>query len=85
MRHCPVTSSILTGDEMKNISERAPETPAEAVAARDTGRSENTLKRVSLALLHEIASDDRERGNDPYNSNTGNAQAAIWGRQGRRR
>jgi len=76
---------IQTGDEMKNMSERAPKTPSEPVAATDTGPSENTLKRVSLALLHEIASDERERGNDPYNSNTGKAPAAVWGRRGGRR
>jgi len=85
MRHWAATNSILTGDEMKTISEQAPATPAEPVAVSDTGPSDNTLKRVSLALLHEIATDDRERGSDPYNSNTGTAPAAIWGRQGGRR
>lgn len=70
---------------MKNASERAPKTPAEPVAASATGSHENTLKRVSLALLHEIAIDERERGNDPYNSNVGKGPADVWSRSGGRR
>jgi hypothetical protein len=86
MRHWRATyTNFQTGDEMKNLSERAPKTPSEPVAASDTGSNDNTLKRVSLALLHEIASDERERGNDPYNANAGKAPANIWGRQGGRR
>jgi len=74
---------ILTGDQMKDMSQRAQQTPEEPMTEDD--RTGNTLKRVSLALLHEIASDERERGSDPYNSTDGKAQADLWSRQRGRR
>lgn len=63
--------------------ERARTTP-EALDAEGE-RSENTLKRVSLALLHELAADTRERGSDPYNTTDGRTRPDLWSKQRGRR
>lgn len=69
---------------MNDTMQRARQMPAESTAEQDE-RTENTLKRVSLALLHEIATDERERGSDPYNTTEGKGQADLWSRQRGRR
>ncbi|MBV6423528.1 MAG: hypothetical protein NAOJABEB_01324 [Steroidobacteraceae bacterium] len=77
----------MTGDEMKDTTQRARQMPVDA-AQRDstpTATRENTLKRINVALTRTLEIDEVNRGTDPYNSSSGIGRGAVWNRERSRR